>query len=282
MTSMLPPTRDLPPGRHTQIRAELERAVSGRKTSRLTVPILAAAAAVLTVAASVVLLRPDPSEPTPAVQVTTSPTLPTAFDFGVSQETVTAIEEGCARSAHVGKATLYQLRREETTWAVLYTEKEELTCSIGVGGMEYNSGFGQASIPYLPGHFSVDDQSASSGGDVMGRPAYLGVPGYRTVAGRIGPKVAKVTYTVDGQTVEAKIANGTYAARIYYPPTWGIPNPTPEVVRAYDEKGEPLGVSTDLETTCYYAPDMTVVYGSRRQGESSNCKPVSPWPHLKR
>ncbi|MEU0884584.1 hypothetical protein ABZ345_38845 [Lentzea sp. NPDC005914] len=277
MTSMLPPTRDLPPGRHAQIRAELERAAGGRKTSRLTVPILAAAASVLAVAAGIAVLRPDPSEPAPAVQITTSPTLPAAPDFGVSQETIAAIEEGCAKSAGVGKATLHQLRREETTWAVLYTEREELTCSIGVGGMEYNSSFGQTSVQYLPGHFSVDGQTASAGGDVMGRPAYLGVPGNRTVVGRVGPKVAKVTYTVDGKTVEAKIANGTYAARIYYPPTWGIGEPTPEVVRAYDEKGAPLGASTDLETTCYYSPDMTVVYGTRKQ-ENADCKPVSPWP----
>src|SRR3712207_1213424 len=99
MTSMLPPTRDLPPGRHTRIRAEIQSKVNGRK--RLTVPILAAAAAVLTVVASVVLLRPDSAEPTPAVHVTTSPpteltptTRPAPVVAGLSPERIAAIEKG--------------------------------------------------------------------------------------------------------------------------------------------------------------------------------------------
>jgi hypothetical protein len=33
MTSMLPPTRDLPPGRHVRIRAELDQAIDSYRQS---------------------------------------------------------------------------------------------------------------------------------------------------------------------------------------------------------------------------------------------------------
>ncbi|MEV6236466.1 hypothetical protein [Lentzea sp. NPDC051838] len=301
MTSMLPPTRDLPPGRHSQIRAELEDAVvGGGRRSRLAVPILAAAAAVTTVAASMVMLRPSASEPSPAVNITTSPAAPTSTqsssptpgspsspppgfpdptkpDIDIKAEMTPAIEEGCAKVAGVGKATLYQLLSAETTWALLYTDKEALSCDVGRGDKNYSAAVSQTSVPFLPGHFSVDVRNFGPGGDVVGGPSWERMPGYRTVVGRIGPKVKKVTYTVDGQTVEAKIERGTYAARISYPSNWTGPNQSPEVVRAYDENGELLGSSTDLENTCYYTPnDMKVVYGTRKQ-ENADCKPVSPW-----
>lgn len=283
MTSMLPPTRDLPPGRQTRIRAELERAVAGRRrTSRLTVPLLAAAAAVAVVATGVVLLRPGPTDPTPAIYTTTlPPTTTTSIDFGVSQETVAAIEEGCAKSAGVGKAKLYQLRHEDTRWALLYTDKEALDCTIGVGGIEFNSGFGQTSVPWLPGHFSIDTMGARAGGEKTIDPASAGTRGYRQVVGRVDSRVARVTYTADGETVDAKIANGTYAVRMYKPPNWAPSfdprQDPPEFVQAYDSAGNLLGSSADTATNCYYEPSSrTIVYGDRRL-DPSTCKPAQPW-----
>ncbi|NKE62357.1 hypothetical protein FXN61_38735 [Lentzea sp. PSKA42] len=278
MTSMLPPTRDLPPGRQAQIRAELERTVAGRRrSSRLTVPILAATAAVAAVATSVVLLRPGPPEPTPAVQVTTSPT-PVTFDFGIPAEEVAAIEEGCAGSAGTARPKLRQLFNDQTRWALLYGDKEALICSIGVGGDPYNSAFGQAAVSWLPGHFSIEWQGARAGGDMDGKPASVGVPGNRTVVGRVDDKVARVTYTADGQTIEAKVANGTYAARIYYPSSWGIPRtPTNEIVRVYDAAGNLLGTSSDLQDACFYEPQNgEIVFGDRRKPKEQ-CQAATPW-----
>jgi len=278
MTSMLPPTRDLPPGRQAQIRGELERAVAGRRVKRFVVPILAGATAVVAVATSVVLLRPDQgTAPQPAVQITTSPSPTTPpVDFGVPPETVAAIEEGCARSAGVGgKAKLHQLLREETRWALLYTDREELTCSIGVGGMEYNSGFSQTAVDWLPGHFSIDSVSASAGGD-GGKPASQGVPGFRTFTGRVDAKVAKVTITVDGRTVEAKVANGTFAARVYYPPSWVISQSDP-VVNFSDAAGNLVGTGADLRESCYYVPDSQKIVYSGRDVPADKCKPATPW-----
>jgi hypothetical protein len=280
MTSMLPPTRDLPPGRHTQIRAELERAAGGRRgSSRLAVSILAAAAAVAVVVTGVAVLRPDPTDPAPAVLITSSPpTTQTTADFGLPPEEVKAIEEGCAKSAGVGKATLRQLMIEETRWALLYTEKESLSCTIGVGGKDYNSGFGQVALHWLPGHFSVDDVSANSGGARRSKPSDAGSPGFRTLTGRIDAKVARVTISADDRTVDARIANGTYAARLYYPPFWAIPqNDKGPVVRAYDAAGTLLGTSSELWEACFFDPDNgAIVYGDRRKTREQ-CQVATPW-----
>jgi hypothetical protein len=226
-----------------------------------------------------VVLRPDPAGPAPAVLITSSPpTTQTTVDFGVSPEEVKAIEEGCAKSAGAGKATLRQLMVEETRWALLHTEKESLSCGIGVGGKDYNSSLGQVALHWLPGHFSVDDMSANSGGDRGGKPSDAASPGFRTLTGRIDAKVARVTISADDRTVDAKIANGTYAARLYYPPFWVIPrNDKGPVVRAYDAAGTLLGTSSELWEACFFEPgDGAIVYGDRRRTREQ-CQVATPW-----
>ncbi|MDX8146845.1 hypothetical protein SK854_32355 [Lentzea sp. BCCO 10_0061] len=277
MTSMLPPTRDLPPGRQARIRAEVERAATRRGSRRLAVPILAAAAAVAVVTAGIVVLRPTPSLPVPAVQITTSPATPSA-GFGVPQEAVEAIETGCTKAAGMqGRAKLHQLLDEQTRWALLYTDKEVLLCSIGSGGKDYRAGFGKRAVALLPGHFSVEGGGATAGGMHLG-PAYAGTPGYREAVGRIDSKVARVTVTADGNTVDAKIANGTYALRMYYSQSWVIPQGVPDpVVRAYDAGGTLLGTSSDLLKECFFDPATgEVVYGDKRKTRDQ-CRPASPW-----
>lgn len=275
MTSMLPPTRDLPPGRHTQIRAELERAV-GRRRSRFAVPILAAAAAVLTVATSVVLLRPGPSDPTPAVQITTSPP-PASYDLGVPPETVAAIEEGCAKAARVGTAKLRQLVLEESRWALLYSENAALSCHLV--GNAYSAGSVQGDMRWLPGYFSVEEMISAAGGDVpTAKPADAGKRGFHQVGGRVDEKVARVTLSADNQVVDAKVANGTYVARIYYPSTWRFPeNDRTPVVRAYDAAGNLLGSSDTSWQTCYENPETGALVGSVRQQPTDQCQPALPW-----
>ncbi len=293
MTSMLPPTRDLPPGRHTQIRAELERAVSGRKTSRLTVPILAAAAAVLAVVAGIVVLRPGPSDPTPLVQITTAPptqataTTPTTRSApvvaGLSADRIAAIEKGCQRSAGVpGEPKLYQhVGSGQGAFALIYTADAVLACTLDVAVYPFNSGFSRGFDPeWLPGHFAVDSNGASTGGDTENnRPIYQGVPGYRIAAGRVDSKVARVTLTVDGQTVDATIANNTFVVRIVYPSTWSPPpgNDTGEI-RAYDAAGALLGSSTGPHK-CFVDPKGVIVPGGWQTPDTDpkTCEPALPW-----
>lgn len=289
MTSMLPPTRDLPPGRHARIRAEVERAVNGRRTSRLTVPVLAAAAAVLTVAASVVLLRPDPNEHTPAVQITTSPpttqttpvTRPAPVIAGLSPERIAAIEKGCLESAGLqGDPKLHQhVGSGPGAFALIYTADAMLACSLDIAVYPFNSAFSSGFDPeWLPGHFAVDSNGASTGGDTPGnRPVYKGVPGYRIAAGRIDSKVARVTLTVDGQTVDATIANNTFVVRIVYPSTWSPP-PGNDVgeVKAYDAAGNLLGSSKELHK-CFVNPKGDIVSGSWRGVDPKTCESALPW-----
>ncbi|WP_330273818.1 hypothetical protein OG205_44905 [Lentzea sp. NBC_00516] len=276
MTSMLPPTRDLPPGRQARIRAEVERAVTGRKSRRLAVPILAAAAVIAVVTAGVVVLRPVPSLPQPAVHVTTSPP-PKTPDFGVPPETVKAIEKGCAGIAGTGEAKLYQLLDGEVRWALLYSDNSALDCTMGVGGMEYNSGFSGTEVNWLPGHFSIDHSGASSGGDLNLKPVYAGVPGNRTVIGRIDDRVARMTYTIEGKTVEATIANGTFAVRIYYPSNWVIPDRQEQgIMRAYDAAGTLIATDSDMWNKCFVNPEGKIVHGDRRM-DPLKCEPALPW-----
>ncbi|MFD4639111.1 hypothetical protein ACFWN2_17465 [Lentzea sp. NPDC058436] len=276
MTSMLPPTRDLPPGRHARIRADVERAVAGRR--RLLFPVLAGVAAVAAVVASVLTLQPEPPPPSPAVHVTSAAPTTTSDGFGVPQETVEAIEKGCMESTGlIGTAKLHQLFDEQTRWAVLYTGEEALLCGLGERGKEYNAGFGRRAVNVLPGHFSVDTATATAGGDHFG-PGHEGRPGHRTTVGRVDSKVAKVTVTADDMTVEAKIANGTFAVRVYHPPSWSISGAGPDpVVRAYDASGDLLGTSTEQLGACFYDPaTLAIVYGDQNRAKDQ-CRAASPW-----
>ncbi|MET9229576.1 hypothetical protein [Lentzea sp. NPDC003310] len=277
MTSMLPPTRDLPPGRHARIRAELERAAAGRRR-RLLFPVLAGVASIAAVAASVALLSPAPGPPSPAVQITSSPPeTPKSPDFGVPPDTVAAIEKGCSRIAGTGDAKLYQLLDGETRWALLYSDNAALGCTLGQGGMEYNSGFSGTDVRWLPGLLAVDESSATAGGDLNLKPAYAGMPGTRTVAGRVDPRVARVTYTIDGKTVEASVANGTFAVRIHYPSSWTIPNDDVRgVLNAYDAQGVLLVTLNGYQPGCWVDPGGRIVQGDRR-ADPLTCKPAVAW-----
>lgn len=296
MTSMLPPTRDLPPGRHTRIRAELERAVSGRRrSSRLTVPILAAvaaAAAVAVVATGVVLSRPGPVEHTPAVHITTSPTsTPAVRDtFGLTPEQIATIEQGCAGDAkETDKATLHNYGQDESgRWALLYTDKAVMWCDIGRGGREYSATQPRqlVHLNWLAGNYIRDTGGAYPGGDTHPfRPKLAGVPGVRILAGRADSSVARMTYRQsDGVIAEAKIANGTFVIRVLYPSTWsggGMEGVTTEL-HAYDAAGNLLDVDSDSERKCWTMPGTNEVLPDRRPIEmvetaTMKCQPAPPW-----
>lgn len=284
MTNMLPPTRDLPPGRQARIRADLERAVSGRRSSkRYLVPILAGATAVTAVVTSVVLLQPN-TDPKPAEQ-TPAPAPKVRDTFGLTPEQVAAIEQGCAKPEDVSdKLTLHQFSRDDAgQGALLYTDRVVVACNLDRGGEEYDTDRPkEVFINWLPGHFSMDISLGRLGGDLHRNPpipAMAGVPGLRLVAGRVDSSVTRMTYRgYDGRTVEAKIANGTYVVRIAYPSTWN-PNDVPSTaeLRAYDAAGNLLGTNTDLAGTCYYAPDSKEIIHGERGVTADKCKPATPW-----
>lgn len=293
MTSMLPPTRDLPPGRQDEIRVEIEHAVAGRGTRRMRfAPLLAAATAVGAVAVGVVFFAPSPQSQiaTQPVPTTTEPTSaapttrPAPVIPGLTAERIAAIEKGCQESAGVpGTPKLYQhVGTGPGAFALVYTDNAVLTCTLDNPGFAFNSGMSSGFNPeWLPGHFSVDSNGASAGGDVPGnKPIYRGVPGYRFVVGRVDSKVARVTLTQDGKTVDAAIANNTYVARIVHPTTWSIPEgiELPEV-KAYDAAGALLGTNNGGGGKCFVDPQGVIVSGGWRDPNTDpkTCEPAKPW-----
>ncbi|GAB2830559.1 hypothetical protein [Lentzea nigeriaca] len=292
MTSTLPPARDLPPGRQDEIRVEIEQAVAGRGARRMRLaPVLAAATAVGAVVAGVVFFTPS-SQPQTAIQPApmttqsasaTPTTRPAPVVPGLSEERIAAIEKGCLESTGLsGEPKLYQhVGSGPGAFALIYTANAMLTCTLDSGGMAFNSGFSSGFDPeWLPGHFSTDSIGASSGGDTpYNRPIYRGVHGYRTAAGRVDSKVARVTFTADGQTVDATIANNTFVARIVHPTTWSPPEDNQfGEVRAYDAVGNLLGTNKGSEK-CYANPQGVIVPGGwvNPDTDPKTCEPALPW-----
>ncbi len=291
MTNVLPPARDLPPGRQARIRAEVERAVTGRRASkRYLVPVLAGVSAVTAVVTSVVLLQPDQGpDPQPAVQITSDPAPAERETFGLKPEQLALIEQGCAKSAKVtDKLTLSNYGRDDAgRWALLYSDKTAVWCDIGRGGEEFDAdgGPGGLHLDWLAGNYSTHVSGVRPGGDERPlKPALAGAAGYRFDAGRVDSSVARMTWTAsDGRTVEAKIANGTFAVRLLFPSTGsgGVERSYTEI-RAYDAAGNLLDPDSDSERKCWVVlgkneaiPDYRPVDVAESDGRK--CQPAKPW-----
>ncbi|MEJ2858025.1 MULTISPECIES: hypothetical protein [unclassified Saccharothrix] len=289
MNSTLPPTRDLPPGRQAEIRAEVERAVSARTSFRfapLVTAVTAVGAVVAVVAFSQPWQRPEAvgpaqQETTVVVSTTSSPVPTKPVIAGLTPERIAEIEEGCVRiGPGAGKGTLYQYGEDEAgKWALVYTESAALSCTIDGPGMPYNAGF--SSVPdltWVSGPFRVDTNGGSAGGDILGnKEIYRGMHGSATAAGRVTPQVARVTFTYDGQTVDATIANGTFVARNIFPTDWSIPEAEGFEVRAYDKAGALLGSTTDLGKKCFVDPDGRIVDGGWNSSDPTTCDRAVRW-----
>jgi hypothetical protein len=260
VNTTLPPSRDLPPGRHTEIRGELLAAVTPRQTRRWLAPIAVGATALVVVGLAVWFMPSGSGGGiTPATQPTTTDPVATAPQAApgmkfpdLTQEQVSAIEHGCVASAGLTeKVTLRQLLTDQAgRLAVLYGAKDVLDCELDGPAMPYNSGF--SNVRQFVPPVSVDSNTGSAGGDLEGgKPEYAGRPGTNTVIGRISPLVARVTFTRGQDTVEAVLETNssaetrTYVARIVHPANWEVPeNQPPAVVRAYDKNGTLLGEIT--------------------------------------
>ncbi|WP_158843447.1 hypothetical protein [Saccharothrix deserti] len=292
MNTTLPPARDLPPHRHTQIRARLEQEVTGgrRRTVRFA-PLITAGVAAAAVVALVAVVAPwqqqggaGPAASGSAVQSTTvSPSSASPAEKpvipGLSPERIAQIEDGCPKSAGVpGKAVLHQYLTDAAgTFALLYTGDTALGCTLDVPKMPYNSGFSQVGqVEWMPGEFAVDHLGASAGG---GKPEYEGLASYDMAYGRVSAKVAKVTFALRGRMVEATIANGTFVARIMQPSDYSIPEDFYESadIRAYDAQGNLLGTAASRWDHCYVMPDGQIFGAQPEAGRQTTCLPAVSW-----
>jgi hypothetical protein len=246
MNTTLPPSRDLPPGRHAEIRAAVLEAVTPAAGRRWVAPLVTAAAALVAVGL-VAFVVPWHGGTTAAVQPPrlTSPTAPPPAPVdGVTPEEASAIERGCVQSAGLhGTFTLRQVLTDEAgRLALVQDPTHVLACELDGPALPYNAAFGGYDGAAEP--VSIDYAGSSAGGDAPGgKEVYAGQHGSDVVVGRVAPEVARVVYVQDGTEVEAKVGNGTYLARIVRPTDWVIPQNRfgGPVVRAYDKNGTLLG-----------------------------------------
>ncbi|CCH34642.1 hypothetical protein ABZ816_30230 [Actinosynnema sp. NPDC047251] len=276
MTTAPPPARDLPPGRHSAIRDEIGRAITGPRPFRYAP--LVAAAGVVALALGLSVLAPWQARDTAGP----ADSAPTADMSDLTPQRIAEIEAGCAESAMVDQqARLYQYREDRAgKYALLFTPDYLLPCAVDDWHAPFNSPvLNLSALDWLPGHFSVDHTGGLGGGEAPGvRPVRPGRAGWRVAAGRVDAEVARVTYSFAGTTVDATVVNGTYLARIVYPPQWALPyDGTTGEVRAYDKNGKVLGTSLDIKRQCYLRPDGAVVYGGQFSSDPSTCLPAVPW-----
>lgn len=282
MNTMIPAPRDLPPGRHTEIRAELQRATSRRGFRFAPLVTAVAALSVIGLVAYFVPWQPQASPPvappltTTTTRTSTPPSLP-----GVSPEQAKEIAQGCMESAgSVGVPELYNyVTTEDTKHALVMTWDSVLACTIDGPNMKYNASLASGlELDWLPGEWVVDTESGSGGGDaIYTRPVNKGKRGYEIAVGRVSPKVARVTMTSRGTTVDAVIANGTFLARILYPSTWQVPERSERpVVKAFDSSGALIG--TNSPGKCYRTPQDEVITHHGTPPNPATCELAQPWP----
>jgi hypothetical protein len=293
MNQLLPAPRDLPPGRRAEIHAKIQQAVTQGESRRMRLAPVLTAVAAASALGLIIWLVPwqsgDEAQPA-ARQSTTQPQVPATGGQqpdtvipGLSAADKAKIEHGCAQSAGVhGTPRLYNLVTDDAgKYALVYTENNVLGCDVDSPAMPYNSSYG--GVPqrdWLPGDLSVDSSTGSAGGDGS---KYPGEKGYLAVGGRITSKVTKVTFTADGSTVQANLANGTFIARVTRPSNWKLPTPTVKsagIVRAYDANGNMIAASNDPKhpmDKCYITPDKKVVLANERTPNLATCTPATRW-----
>ncbi|GLZ30061.1 hypothetical protein Lesp02_22510 [Lentzea sp. NBRC 105346] len=278
MTSMIPAPRELPPGRHAEIRAALRRDMNRRRLRFA--PIITAVAA-LSVIGLVAFFVPWRPEAAPAVLPPPAPIPATPVIPELSPAEQAAIAEGCRESAGaVGKPVLYNyVSTEDTKHALVYTEDTALPCEIDGPNIKYNSGLhGRLPLSWLPGAFAIDHLGASAGGDASYRhPVYRGKLGSELAMGRITPDVARLTLTSGSTTVEAVLANGTFVARILHPTDWSPTGVPSTVIRAYDHDGRLLKTTERSDIYCYATPDGTIITEVREKVDPKTCEPATRW-----
>lgn len=303
MNSTLPPARDLPPHRRARIRARLEHEVAGSRRSFRFAPLVTAGVATAAVVALVTVLAPwqqqttqtgsatQPVETTVATTPSGSspPSAQAPVIPGLSPERIAEIEKGCLDSMNqpgtegwtVAGATLHQYFTDEVgAFALLYSPTVQMSCTVDGPVMPYNaSSAAKLDTGWLPDVLALDSSGSASGG-AGGKAEYAHELGYDMAVGRVTDKVARVVYRHGERSVEARVANGTFAARISHPADWVPPVDWDElgVVYAYDAQGGLLGewrIEWD-PTKCWVRPDGVIVAGARDL-DPAKCRPALAW-----
>ncbi|MGH3761533.1 hypothetical protein [Actinophytocola sp.] len=294
MNTTLPPPRDLPPYAHAGIRARLELAVTKPRRPAWLVPVIAGLAVAVLIASVAWPQAGDrgsrPAVPDPSTAVSTAPPAPgerpRPEPAGVTAHQWAQIEEECRRISGEQDLVLYQVADDAAgKFALLYTPAGGVfECHPGETPLfpEHTELHDVRPLDWLPGPVSIDLMATYSNG---GPPAHEDIgapqqPGLEMAAGRVTSDVARVTYTVNGQTRDGVVANGTYVVRILHSPNWTDPSPSPlGAVHAYDADGEEIATVRHslYSTICHSVPGgMTVPWGNT--ADPNHCMgPAVPW-----
>jgi hypothetical protein len=263
MKTTLPPSRDLPPHAHARIRARLEREVGGRRRPAWLLPLVAGMAAAILVAFVAWPQATDSGSPPARPAPTPTGERPQPGPPGVTPQRRAQVEADCRRHAGASDLLLYQLIDDAAgRFALLYSPAgRAYACHPGRTPLYADDGQFPDVRPldWLPGPLSVDIVTGNpAGGPLAAEAPDPSLVAVSLAAGRVSADVARVTYTYGGRTAEAEPTNGTYVARILYPPNFTPPVMSPPlgVVRAYDAAGDELAaVRLSLyHHVCYAVP----------------------------
>ncbi|MFI5955562.1 hypothetical protein [Cryptosporangium sp. NPDC051539] len=297
-TMLPPPERDLPPGRHHAMRAEILRDLAGVRAVRpmgprtarfvrVAGPVAAAAAvaAVVFVAGVFVGATTDDAAPFadhPAVEKPVP---------GFTDAQLTEYRQACVKARQADEDTsmgfgvvpmrdkidvaglrVYNAVSDRVgTMVLLYTGDGWADCAWqGPRTAQWpaqptSGGWNNEDPNWLPGAASIDAESTGPrGGKYWAR-----------FGGRVPAGVTRVEATLDGATASADVVNGTYLVTLEIPgePAHGRP-----AIRTYDRSGKPVGTYAEKRggSGCLVTPDGKQVAGEKTT-DTSKCTEAVPW-----
>lgn len=276
-----PPERELPPGRHASMRADVLRGIAGRPARRRYLAPLASAAAVVLVVGGAVLWTHQRDDVPDRGLVATQPTVP-----GFDEDELTALRKGCIDAVRANdtkdqyfdldEAVLHNaLATKRGPIVLLYADGGELNCgyvrsasSTNPPGLFAESVTVNDNSPrWLPGAASIDYEASNT--DAVG--------GWRQLGGRVPAGVARVEVTLGDNRASVDAANGTYLVEITL--TTAVESSTRPVVRTFDANGVLLGSYTTHwgeKDHCVATPDGDQIEGNPRK-DLSQCEEAVPW-----
>lgn len=269
MTAQLPPVRELPQGRHDEIRQAILRQIDpdAKPHRRWFAPPLIATAAVAALALAAGLVTWLNTAPSDRIESAAQPSVDgfTAAELDTVHKRCDG--DGMYRNLQVYNAVMFQ----GAPLALMYSKPgkggQVVMCDARRPPRAGSSvGTSVKDVRWIRPFVSVDVIHSTPIDEVTG-----------LVAGRVGAEVTRVTYTAGGKTVEAKIANGTFMALVEGTPLrWGDYSFT-GTITAYDESNKPIfdgDVSTSPDGKCLKTPDGDLVRGI---AVGKRCIVAEPW-----
>jgi hypothetical protein len=308
-TVQLPPERELPPGRQAAMRAQILRDIAGTKRGkthspralmirRRLLPLVAAAAVLLVIGATVGVLVASRRERTPVVErpdravVTSDLIVP-----GFTRAELKSLRDACVKDLRgdeeetsmnfgitpmreqidVDGLQVYNAASDKhTTIVLLYTTDGRAHCSWDgprtkdLPRQTSSSGYDTNDPRWIPGAASIEAGSSRESGGKY----------YDTFGGRVPASVTRIEATIADGKATATVVNGTYLVTVErsIPPTRDL---AARIIRTYDRNGQLIGTYTQpairQNDHCVVTPSGQQIEGTK-QTDLTMCTEALPWP----